>query len=169
MRRATVPGGACWASLQLFYCTLTMSVNYIAQQVKRPSLLIALLSWAAVSAQGANGLTLNWSNNLLTVSGPAFPGGKLEIWYLEAFCRKGSTQRDWSKTVLPHKTELITAEPEKLRFRTTIEPNALMLHQVQASSSGIDFQFTLKNQGQKSLDLEWFQPACIRVDRFTGM
>src|SRR2546427_383595 len=46
-------------------------------------------------------LTLRWTNNLLTLSSPHLPGGKLDVWYLEAFCRKGSTGRDWGKTVLP--------------------------------------------------------------------
>jgi len=88
---------------------------------------------------------------------------------LEAFCRKRSTERDWAKTVLPHKTKLIKADPKHLQFRTTIEPDALMLHELQATSNGVDIRFTLKNLGQKPLDLEWFQPACIRTAQFTGM
>jgi len=44
-----------------------------------------------------------------------------------------------------------------------------MLHEVRTGSNTIDFQFALTNQGRQPLDLEWFQPACIRVGRFTGM
>jgi hypothetical protein len=87
---------------------------------------------------------------------------------LEAFCRKGSTEREWGKTVLPHKTQLTAADAKHLRFRTTIVPDAVMLHEIRAGSDEIDFQFTLKNEGLQPLDLEWFQPACIRVDRFTA-
>jgi hypothetical protein len=88
---------------------------------------------------------------------------------LEAFCHKGSTDRDWKKTVLSHKTKLIKADPKHLQFRTSIEPDAVMLHELQATSNGVDIHFMLKNLSQKPLDLEWFQPACIRTDRFTGM
>ena len=131
--------------------------------------LSALLCCASVWANAENGLTLNWTNNRLTIFGPTLPGGKLEVLYLEAFCHKGSTDRDWSKTVLRHKTQLVAAEPKHLRFRTTIEPNAVMVHEVRAGSNTIDFQFILKNESTQPLDLEWFQPACIRVDRFTGL
>src|SRR5262245_18418379 len=43
--------------------------------------------------------TLSWTNNLLTISNSDLPSGKLDIWYLEAFCHKGSTHQDWRKTV----------------------------------------------------------------------
>jgi hypothetical protein len=123
----------------------------------------------SISADAQEDLALSWTNKLLTVSGRRLPGGKLEILYLEAFCRKGSTQRDWKKTVLPHKTKLIFSDPKELRFRTVIEPDALMLHEVRANSNGIDLHFAITNQSQQPLDLEWFQPACIRVATFTGL
>ena len=128
-----------------------------------------LLCCAGICANAENQLTLNWTNNLLTISGPTLPGRKLEVWYLEAFCRKGSTHREWTKTVLPHKTQLIAAESNHLFFHTTIEPEVTMIHEVRVGSNGIDFQFTFHNQGRQPVDLEWFQPACIRVDRFTGL
>ncbi len=137
--------------------------------MNRLLLLNLLLCGTALGAGADESLTLNWTNKMLTVSGPALPGGKLEILYLEAFCRRGSTQRDWRKTVLPHRTKMLAAEPGRLRFHTTIEPEAVMLHEVRAGSNTIDFQFTLTNQGLQPLDLEWFQPACIRVGRFTGL
>jgi hypothetical protein len=128
--------------------------------------LSAILS--SFCSQAEPGLKLSWTNRMLTVSNSKLPGGKLEILYLEAFCRKGSTQRKWGQTVLPHKTELIKAEPTFLSFRTTIEPKAVMLHEIRAGEDELDFKFILTNEGQERLDLEWFQPACIRVDRFTG-
>jgi hypothetical protein len=136
--------------------------------LKTLSILVATFCYAAISCQAQSNLNLTWTNNLLTVSRPNLPGEKLEIYYLEAFCRKGSTQRDWRKTVLPHKTKLISAEPTHLRFRTSIEPDAVMLHEVRSGSDVIHFQFALTNESDQSLDLEWFQPACIRVNRFTG-
>ena len=124
---------------------------------------------AAARAIAENTLALNWTNNLLTISGARLPGGKLDIWYLEAFCRKGSTHRDWAKTVLPHKTILLSSDLRHLRFRTTVEPAVEVLHDVRARTDEVEFQFELKNQGAQPIDLEWFQPACIRVERFTGL
>jgi hypothetical protein len=125
------------------------------------------LSFASLLASDT--LALSWTNNLLTISGTNVPGGKLEVWYLEAFCRKGSTHRDWRQTVLPHKTTLVSAAPTLLRFRTRVEPDVEVLHRVEAGTDQVDFEFELQNHGKEPVDLEWFEPACIRVDRFTGL
>ena len=121
------------------------------------------------SSLASEPLTLSWTNNLLTISSPILPEGRLEIWYLEAFCRKGSTQRDWHQTVLPHKTKLLSAEARHLRFRTLVEPEVEVLHEVHAGRDEVEFSFELSNHGASHVDLEWFQPACIRVARFTGL
>lgn len=130
-----------------------------------------MLAWALAplfaTAQGSP--TLSWTNNLLTISSPELPGGRIEVWYLEAFCRKGSTGRDWSKTVLPHKTQLLSSQPRRLAFRTMVETNVEVLHEVSAGNGQIDFHFDFHNRGKSSVDLEWFQPACIRVAGFTGL
>jgi|ERR1043166_4656929 hypothetical protein len=137
--------------------------------------LIALTGWAggtgvAGPARSAEGLTVSWTNNLLTVQGPNLPGGKLEIWYLEAFCRAGSTDRDWHQTTLPHKTTLSSAsrDGKRLRLVTRVQPEVEVTHEVRASADEVEFRFRLTNRGRERVDLEWFQPACIRVDRFTG-
>jgi len=137
---------------------------------------VALLvcSMAATSlpgrAQAAEGLTVSWTNNLLTVHGPDLPGGDLEILYLEAFCRSGSTHRDWRQTTLPHKTTLSSAsrDGKHLRLLTRVAPGVEVSHDVRAAKDEIEFVFRLTNKGGERVDLEWFQPACIRVDRFTG-
>ena len=124
---------------------------------------------ASPRALAADSPSLSWTNNLLTISKSDLPGGKLEILYLEAFCRKGSTHRDWGKTVLPHKTLLLSADPSHLRFRTTVEPNVEVLHDVRARADEIEFRFELRNLGEQPVDVEWFQPVCIHVGRFTGL
>jgi hypothetical protein len=141
---------------------------FLNSMPKKLCVLAAIFWYGSIGLSAETGLTLSWTNNLLTVSGATVPGGKLEILYLEAFCRKGSTQREWGKTVLPHKTKLLSAESDHLRFQTSIQPNALMFHEVRSSNDAIHFQFALTNGGDQPLDLEWFQPACIRVARFTG-
>src|SRR4026208_1374058 len=56
-----------------------------------------------------DGLHIQWKNNTLTISGHDLPGKKMNINYLEAFCKTGSTNRKWDETTIPHETELISA------------------------------------------------------------
>lgn len=114
-------------------------------------------------------LEVSWTNNLLSISGTNLPGGKLEVWYLEAFCRSGAHGRDWRQTTLPHKTTLLTNEGNRvLRFRTTVQPEIEVTHVVTSSHDELDIQFTMTNRGHGDVDVQWFQPACIRVEKFTG-
>ena len=114
-------------------------------------------------------LEISWTNNLLTVTGANLPGGKLNVWYLEAFCRSGAHDREWGKTTLPHKTALLTNDSNRaLHFRTLVQTNVEVNHVVTAGADEIDFHFTLANRGAQDIDVQWFQPACIRVEKFTG-
>ena len=130
-----------------------------------PLLLAGICSLTAASTAG---LTLAWTNNMLSISGPEIPGGKVDIWYLEAFCRSGSTHRDWHQTTIPHKTELVSADNngKRLRLRTVVEPDIEVLHEIRAGRDDVDFRLNLKNHGGQFADVQWFQP-CLRVDRFT--
>ncbi len=117
----------------------------------------------------ARGLEISWTNNLLTVAGSNLPSGKLEIWYLEAFCRSGAHDRNWNQTTLPHKTTLLTNEHNRvLHFRTTVQPDIEVNHVVTAAVDELDIRFTMTNRGRENVDVQWFQPACIRVEKFTG-
>ena len=129
-------------------------------------LFLAADELAAISAEG---FTVSWTNNMLTVTGAKLPGNTLEIWFLEAFCRSKSTHQDWSKTTIPHKTRLVNSTPNLLRFRTVVSTNMMVYHQVKAAGDELEFAFEIKNVGLTPVDLEWFQPACIRVGRFTGL
>lgn len=133
------------------------------------SLLVSACG-AAIGPAAAAGLTLSWTNNLLSVSGPNLPGQTLDIWYLEAFCRSGSTQRDWWQTVFPHKTTLVSAsrDGKRLQFLTRFDPAVEVIHEVRADKDEVEFNFKLTNKGNAPVDVNWFQPACIRVGRFTG-
>src|SRR5260370_16677978 len=53
-------------------------------------------------------LELSWAKNFLTIRG-RFPGDEIKIMYLDAYCRPGSTDRDWSLTVLSHPARHIPA------------------------------------------------------------
>jgi hypothetical protein len=129
---------------------------------------LAILAFSLAN-RGADGLTISWTNNLLTVSAPELPGKTMDVWYLEAFCKKGSTHQDWGKTTIPHKTTLLEADPggKRLNFRTTIG-SVEMIHTLRAGADEIDIAYELTNRGPEASPIEWFQPACIRVERFTG-
>jgi hypothetical protein len=113
-------------------------------------------------------LSLSWTNNLLTIIGPELPGRFLDVWYLEAFCRRGSTKRDWRQTTFPHKTDLLFTDGTTLKFRTRVQPEVEMMHTVRAGADEVSIEFNFTNHGTNFADIEWLQPACIRVERFTG-
>lgn len=133
-----------------------------------PCALAALLVVLPLGA--ADGLRISWTNNLLTLSAPNLPGKSLDIWYLEAFCRKGSTHQDWNKTTIPHKTTLLEASPDGklLKLRTTVDGSVEMLHTLRAGKDEVDIAYELANRGTEPAPIEWMQPACIRVETFTG-
>ena len=138
-----------------------------------PVVLLFLLGAFACGlrdTQAAEPLTIGWTNNMLTIRAPNLPGEKLEIWYLEAFCRSGSTHRDWAKTTIPHKTVLLEADPvgQRLRLRTRVEPDIEVLHEIRAGADEVDFRLELENKGGQDANVQWFQP-CMRVGRFTGL
>lgn len=127
---------------------------------------LALLTACSVFAQQP--LQLSWTNNMLRVSGNEMPGGYIETWYLEAFCRSGSTHQKWDDTTIPHNTRIIEAAPQKIRLRTQVEPTVVIDHLITAKRDEVDFQVTARNEGTEFVDVQWFQP-CTRVDRFTGL
>jgi hypothetical protein len=118
----------------------------------------------------ATDLRIGWTNNILTLSSSNVPGDKVEIWYLEAFCRSGSTHRDWHQTTIPHHTELVEADKDgkRLRLLTRVEPNVEVTHELRAEGDVVDFRLDIVNRGAQPADVQWFQP-CMRVDRFTGL
>ncbi len=115
-------------------------------------------------------MRLEWSGNMLTVTSPSLPGGALEIWYLEAFCRSGSTEREWSETVIPHETALVglAGDGSELTLRSVIEPGVEAIHRIRASDDAVTFEISFHNPTDQSVDVQWAQP-CIRVERFTGL
>ena len=120
--------------------------------------------WAAAQ------LTIAWTNSMLSISSPSVPGGKVDVWYLEAFCRSGAHNRDWRQTTIPHKTELISADGKgkRIKLRTIVEPDIEVFHEIRAGKDEVDFRLTLKNKGDRFADLQWFQP-CMRIGGFTGL
>ncbi len=114
-------------------------------------------------------ITITWSDHILTLHHPEIPGGKVETWYLEAYCRPGSTDREWDQTTIGHRTELLSANASKteLRLRCTLSDGVVVDHTIRAVADGVTFDLSAHNPtGEPSL-AHWAQP-CIRVGAFTG-
>src|SRR5262249_10909023 len=81
-------------------------------------------------------LTLSWSNNFLTIHGADLPQRQVKVQYLEAYCRPGSTDRDWGKTVIKHKTELLSrsTDGKSLRLRCTLADGVVVSHDITAGA-----------------------------------
>jgi hypothetical protein len=114
-------------------------------------------------------LRVSWKDNFLTVSGPQVPGGEVKTWYIEAYCRRGSTDQDWEKTTIGHRTELVEADPagKWVHLRCTLRDGVTVDHRVTAGVDEIDFRLEAHNPTDKLSQAWWGQP-CTRVDRFTG-
>jgi len=95
----------------------TFSFTILLRTTRQLGFVLSLLLVAGVGiserVHGDDGveappLTISWENSYLTIRGP-FPGKELRTHYLEAYCRPGSTDRDWAETVIPHQAELLSA------------------------------------------------------------
>jgi hypothetical protein len=141
----------------------------------RPGHVLAIVALSivpsvAAAAEPAAGLALAWEKNMLTIRGAALPGGELKVWYLEAFCRPGSTDREWKETVIPHKTALVEADPAGrwLKLKSTLADGVTVDHDIRAGVDDVTFLLTAANPTDRRSEAAWAQP-CIRVDRFTGV
>ncbi|MFO0892736.1 MAG: hypothetical protein U0790_26795 [Isosphaeraceae bacterium] len=132
--------------------------------------LILLARLATPSVGLGQSLKLDWKDEILTIRGPRLPGGEVSVWYLEAFCRPGSTGRDWKETVIPHRTQLIerAADGTRLRLRSVLDDGVAVDSEIRASDDEVDFRVVASNPGRSESEAHWAQP-CIRVDRFTGV
>lgn len=118
-------------------------------------------------------LKLSWSDEWLTIRAAHLPGGEVRVHYLEAFCRSGSTDRDWKATVIPHRTELKSSNSagDQIALRSKLDDGVVVDHRIAArridDGDEIEFRLTATNPTDKPSDAQWAQP-CVRVDKFTG-
>jgi hypothetical protein len=136
-----------------------------------PFLTAGILALVPMSAaqNDTRAVRVDWRDNMLTISSPRLPGGKVEINYLEAFCRRGSTSRKWEQTVIPHKTVRTDGEGPKsrLQLKSTVEGGVEVQHDIRVVDDGVRFDLRVTNTGSAPVDIEWAQP-CMRVAEFTG-
>jgi len=131
--------------------------------------LIAFLTITLVlgSVQAAD-LTLTRDDHWLIINGPQLPG-EIRINYLEAYCRPGSTDADWAKhTVIPHRSELISADPTRIRIRDILADKVTVEHTITSSSDEVRFELTAENPSNKPSEAHWAQP-CVRLSKFLGL
>lgn len=137
----------------------------------RHSLLCVLLACAtsAAFAEPADRLHITWKDNYLTVTGGRLADKQLKVLYLEAYCRAGSTKREWKQTVIGHKTTLISSDDAKgtIRLQCLLKDGVTVDHQLTAGPDDVDFQLNFHNPTDKPSELDWGQP-CLRVDDFCG-
>ena len=130
---------------------------------------IGLLASSLQAADPPRDLRIVWDKNILTIRGEHIPGGEVKVWYLEAYCRPGSTDRDWRETTIDHTTELVSASDDgrHLKLRCTLSDGVVVEHDIRAGEDAVDFRLTATNPTDKQSQAHWAQP-CLRVDKFTG-
>ena len=150
--------------------SLTRVVSFFPQFLLGVVLCILVSTGRTTPSNSRVGaVTLDWENHILTIYHPDIPGGKIETWYLEAYCRAGSTDRAWGETVIGHKTVLLSKNPEGtiLKLRCTLSDGVTVEHLIRAVADGVAIELVARNNGTKPSDAHWAQP-CTRVGNFTG-
>jgi hypothetical protein len=115
-------------------------------------------------------LSLHWDKEMLTIRGKHLPGGALEVWYLEAFCRPGSTRRDWKQTVIPHTTQVVEAslDGRLIKLQSRLSDGVKVDHEIRAGRDEVDFRVVATNPTGSESQAHWAQP-CIRVEKYAGI
>ena len=134
------------------------------------SFFLLLTGIASIQSAEPTNLELNWSNNILTISGNHLPGKEIKIHYLEAYCRANSHTADWaSHTIIEHETKLVSLNENKTKLilLCNISDGVTIKHLITTTHDEIDFNLTAYNPTKKKSEAHWAQP-CIRVGKFTG-
>jgi hypothetical protein len=134
------------------------------------SFFLFIICIAPIQSAEPTKLKLNWSKNILTISGDHLPGKEMKIHYLEAYCRADSHDADWGNhTVIGHKTELVSLNKDKtkLQLYCKVSDGITVKHLISTTHDEIDFNLTAYNPTNKESEAHWAQP-CIRVGEFTG-
>lgn len=128
--------------------------------------LILLCSYVTASAREP--LSISWEKNFLTISAD-WMAGPVRVNYLEAYCRPGSTDRDWGETVIRHQAELVSVSEDGrvIKLRDRLADGVIVEHVITAGADEVDFQITAHNPTQTQSQAHWAQP-CIRLDKFIG-
>ncbi len=132
--------------------------------------MLPLAPSLAEEGQGGRALRLAWDREILTIRGTHLPGGAVEVLYIEAYCRPGSTRREWKQTVIPHRTERVeaTADGRMIRLRSRLDDGVVVNHEIRAGRDEVEFRVVATNPTGKASQADWAQP-CIRVEGYAGV
>src|SRR5438132_5760382 len=144
------------------------SFNETRRHTSRYAVAILFVASLVRPTTAEQPLTIAWEKNFLTIRGD-FPGGELRTLYLEAYCRPGSTDREWRETVIPHSAEKLEASSDGklIKLRDKLADGVVVEHTITAAADEVDFRLAAHNPTDKRSEAHWAQP-CIRVDKFTG-
>ena len=123
-------------------------------------LCVTLFAKPSVAENPERRLSLGWKQEFLTIRGDHLPGKSLEIHYLEAFCRPGSSRRDWKQTVLPHTTTLIeaSADGRLIKLQSRLSDGVKVDHEIRAGNDEVEFRLTATNPTAVESQAHWAQP-----------
>src|SRR4051812_10328574 len=132
-------------------------------------LLACTCGIAPAPAANDLGLRLSWKDDILTIRGERLPGGEVTIHYIEAYCRPGSTDRDWHETTIGHTTRLLSTSDDgkSLKLRCLLKDGVTVDHEITAGPDDVTFNLVAHNSTEKASQAQWAQP-CVRVDKFSG-
>jgi hypothetical protein len=134
-------------------------------------LLATFLLASATFAQDKPTLTLARDANWLIIRGAHLPKGEIKINYLEAYCRAGSSDADWTKhTFVGHKTHLVSASADgkEIRLHCDVNDGLTVEHVITAGDDEVTFDLTVKNPTDHVNEAQWAQP-CVRLGDFAGV
>ena len=113
-----------------------------------------------------------WDKEILTIRGDHLPGGALEVWYIEAFCRPGldalatGIQDGYPPQNRTGRTDPRTAARSSCGLAWKTGSSSIMRSAPAAMKSIFNVVATNPGSVRKSL-AHWAQP-CIRVNRYAG-
>jgi len=131
------------------------------------AVLLALPGCAGSPVAAGPDLRIAWEKNFLTIRADGDPFPPIQIWYLEAYCRSGSTARKWQETVIPHRTEKVRDDGRTIELLCRVEGGVEVRHVITAGRGDVAFRVEAVNTGPAYVDAVWAQP-CVRVGPFTG-
>ena len=143
----------------------------LLHSVRFVALLLIGFVWVstATAQEHVAPLKVTWKEKMLQISGDDLPGESLDVWYIEAYCRPGSTEQDWNKTVIGHTSKLVRQEEDgsSVEVRDELEDGVIVKHRITAGKDVVTFDITAHNPTKIASEVDWGQP-CVRVDRFTA-
>lgn len=144
-------------------------MQFLILRIPAAALLVLFAVSGIANAVEPKPLRLSWKNNILTISAEQIPGGDIQVNYLEAYCRPGSTDRDWAKTTIGHSTKLTRSADngQMIQLECRLKDGVIVDHTISSTNEEVRFTVVARNPTEKESQAHWAQP-CMRVNRFTG-